>query len=83
MNLSLLKEVLASFLRTRRIARHFRRLAMLESLSQTGVSRKVPATLAQARVAAAKSDTSSLLKALETHAAGLTESQADTIRERG
>jgi Mg2+-importing ATPase len=33
-------------------------------------------------VAAAKSDAGSLLKTLDTHAAGLNESQADAIRER-
>ncbi|QOU02583.1 MULTISPECIES: magnesium-translocating P-type ATPase [Pseudomonas fluorescens group] len=82
MNFALLKEVFAGFLRTRHIARHFRRLALLESLSQTGVSREVPATLAQTLVAAAKSDAGSLLKTLDTHAAGLNESQADAIRER-
>lgn len=33
MNLTLLKEFFAGFLRTRHIARHFRRLAMLDSVT--------------------------------------------------
>ena len=56
MNLTWLKEFFAGFLRTRHIARHFRRLAMLDTLVQTSISREVPATLAHTLVAAAKSD---------------------------
>ena len=82
MNLSLLKELFASFLRTRHIARHFRRLALLETLAETGVSREVPATLAQTLVSAARSDSDTLFKALESHDDGLTETHAETIRER-
>ncbi|HUW50266.1 MAG TPA: magnesium-translocating P-type ATPase [Sulfuricella sp.] len=82
MKLTLLKEFFAGFLRSRHIARHFRRLALLDMLAQTGVSREVPATLAQSLVAAAKSDTNSLLIALDTHADGLSESQAEVVRAR-
>ncbi len=82
MNLSLLKELFAGFLRTRHIARHFRRLALLETLAETGVSREVPATLAQTLVSAAGSDSDALLKALESHHDGLTEAHAEAIRER-
>ncbi len=82
MNLAWLKEFFAGFLRTRHIARHFRRLALLETLVQTSVSREVPATLAHTLVAAAKSDPETLLKTLDTHADGLTEGQADAVRER-
>jgi Mg2+-importing ATPase len=38
MNLTLLKEFFAGFLRTRHIARHFRRLAMLDSVTDASVS---------------------------------------------
>ena len=73
MRLAWLKEFFAGFLRTRHIARHFRRLALLDTLIQTGVSREVPATLAQTLVAAAESDPEALLKTLDSHADGLTE----------
>ena len=82
MKSSLLKELFAGFLRTRHFARHFRRLALLETLAQTGVSREMPATLTQTLVEAAKSDVPALLEILQTHEDGLTEDQAKTIRER-
>ena len=82
MNASLLKEWFASFLRTRHIARHFRRLALLDTLVQSSISREVPATLAHTLVAAAQSDPEALLKTLGTHADGLTDGQADAVRER-
>jgi P-type Mg2+ transporter len=46
MKLTWLKEFFAGFLRSRHIARDFRRLALLDTLVQTGVSREVPVTLA-------------------------------------
>ncbi|MBC3878307.1 magnesium-translocating P-type ATPase [Undibacterium sp. FT79W] len=82
MNFTILKEIFAGFLRTRHIARHFRRFALLDALNQTGASREVPATLAQTLVAAAKSDTEALFKTLDSHADGLTEGQAEAVRER-
>ena len=82
MNLTWLKEFFAGFLRTRHIARHFRRLALLDTLVQTSVSREVPATLAHTLVAAAQSDPEVLLQTLDTHADGLTDSQANAVRER-
>ena len=82
MNLAWVKELFASFLRTRHIGRHFRRLALLDTLVQTGVSRDVPATLAHMLVAAAESDPEALLKTLDTHPDGLTDGQADMVRTR-
>lgn len=82
MNFTLLKELFAGFLRTRHIARHFRRLALLETLAQTGVSRDLPSTLAQSLVAAAKSSPEALLRQLGSHADGLTEAQAEAVRAR-
>lgn len=52
MSLILLKALFAGFLRNRHIARHLRRLAMLETVTDTSVSREVPPTLAQTLVAA-------------------------------
>ncbi|MFJ2685173.1 magnesium-translocating P-type ATPase, partial [Pseudomonas sp. NPDC087342] len=82
MNLTLLKEFFAGFLRTRHIARHFRRLALLESINDTTVSREVPPTLAQTLVSAANSDTGLLLDNLGSHSDGLSEAEADALREQ-
>ena len=82
MNFTLLKQFFAGFLRTRHLARHFRRLALLDTLTQTGVSREVPAELAKTLVAAARNDPESLLRQLDSHSDGLTESQAEGIRAR-
>ncbi|MEO4013061.1 cation-transporting P-type ATPase, partial [Pseudomonas rossensis] len=80
MNLTLLKEFFAGFLRTRHIARHFRRLALLENFTDTTVSREVPPTLAQTLVSAANSDTGQLLNNLGSHTDGLSELEADARR---
>ncbi|MFY0728159.1 magnesium-translocating P-type ATPase [Pseudomonas sp. NFX15] len=77
-----LKEFFAGFLRTRHIARHFRRLALLETFTDTTVSREVPPTLAQTLVAAAGSETGQLLNSLGTHTDGLSEVEADALREQ-
>lgn len=72
MKLPLLREIFAVFLRTRRVARHFRRL-LPETLAHTGVSRRVPPAMAQTLVAAARSDVDALLRSLGSASAGLTE----------
>jgi len=82
MNFTLLKELFAAFLRTRHLARHFRRLALLDTLAQTGVSREVPPTLTQTLVRAATADPDDLLRQLGSHRDGLTEAQAAEIRAR-
>jgi len=82
MNLTLLKEFFAGFLRTRHIARHFRRLALLENFTDTTVSREVPPTLAQTLVNAAISDTGHLLESLGSHTDGLSELEAEAVREQ-
>jgi Mg2+-importing ATPase len=80
MNLTLLKEFFAGFLRNRHIARHFRRLALLENFTDTTVSREVPPTLAQTLVSAANSGTGQLLNNLGSHTDGLSELEADALR---
>ncbi|MCL2345761.1 MAG: magnesium-translocating P-type ATPase [Desulfobulbus sp.] len=82
MSLTHLKEFFAGFLRTRHIARHFRRLALLDTLAQTNVSRELPAELSKHLVAAAISDPAALLTQLDSHAEGLSEAQAEAVRER-
>jgi len=82
MYFTMLKEFFAGFLRSRHIARHFRRLALFESLHHTSVSREVPVTLAQTLIDAAKNDQAVLLASLNSHSDGLTETVADEIRKR-
>ncbi|MNO16024.1 Magnesium-transporting ATPase, P-type 1 [compost metagenome] len=77
-----LKEFFAGFLRNRHIARHFRSLALLETFTDTTVSREVPPSLAQTLVAAAGSDTGQLLNTLGSHTDGLSELEADALREQ-
>lgn len=82
MNLAILKELFAGFVRTRGFGRHFRRLALLDSLSGTAVSREIPPSLAQTLAAAAKSHPDALLKQLNSHPDGLSAAQAALIREK-
>lgn len=76
MNLTLLKEFFAGFLRTRHFARHFRRLALLESFSDASVSRDLPPSLAHTLVTAANDDATDLLQRLGSHTDGLSEAEA-------
>ena len=80
-NLTFLKHIFASFLRTRHIGRHFRRLTLLESVAGTGISRELPSALSQELIAAATSDAEALLIRL-SHIDGITESHAEALRER-
>jgi Mg2+-importing ATPase len=82
MKFILLKEFFAGFLRTRHFARHFRRLAMLDSVTDATVSRKVPPTLAQTLTRGASSDVPELLTRLDSHHEGLTETEALALREK-
>ncbi|MBS0506773.1 MAG: magnesium-translocating P-type ATPase, partial [Proteobacteria bacterium] len=79
---TIFREVFAGFVRTRRMLRHYRRLALLETLTRTGVSREPPESLTRALGAAARSDGAALLSQLGSSDAGLTEAQADTVRAR-
>ncbi len=77
-----LKEFFAGFVRTRHFGRHFRRLALLDSLTNTTVSREVPPTLAQTLVVAANSDSAELIDHLGTHTDGLSEAEAHALRQQ-
>jgi Mg2+-importing ATPase len=81
MTFNLLKEFFARFLQTRAMTRHFRRFATLEGLKGTTVAREVPPTLAQTLLAASRAEPESLLAELHTHLDGLTETEAEQIRE--
>jgi Mg2+-importing ATPase len=82
MNISFMKEFFAGFVRTRGISRHFRRMAILDALKGTAAVRDVPPSLTQTLLKASSSEPASLLAQLNTHADGLTESQAEDIRDR-
>jgi len=81
MSTAFLKQLFAAFLRTRHIGRHFRRLAMLDSVTRTDVAREMPPSLARELAAAAQSEIGELLARLESHSDGLSDAQAETIRE--
>ncbi|MCE1249872.1 MAG: magnesium-translocating P-type ATPase [Comamonadaceae bacterium] len=80
MKLTLLKEIFAGFVRARHISRHFRRLALLDTLTQTDVNRELPAHLSQALVQAARSTPAELLAQHGSSDAGLAAEQADVVR---
>jgi Mg2+-importing ATPase len=82
MKLSILKEFFAGFLRTRAMTRHFRRLALLDAFKSVTVTRDMPPALAQTLLAASRSETSTLFEQLRSHRDGLTETEAETIRDR-
>lgn len=82
MKYTLLKEFLADFVRTRKLGRHFRRLATLDSVTDATVSREVPPTLAQTLTRGASSDVPELLTRLNSHADGLSEAEAQNLREQ-
>ena len=81
MKYTLLKEFLADLLRSRTLGRHFRRLATLDSVAETTVSREVPPTLAQTLTRGASSDVPELLARLNSHPDGLSEAEADDLRD--
>ena len=82
MALATLKELFAGFVRSRGIGRHFRRLLTLEGLRDTPVSKEVPPSLAQGLARAAVDEPAALLARLGSHPDGLSELQAESIRER-
>ena len=81
MQFGFLKEFFVSFVRTRAINRHFHRLVNLETLRGARTSRELPASLVQTLVASANSTPEELLKQLGSHNDGLTEHEAEAIRE--
>src|SRR5438067_13848863 len=82
MKYTLLKEFLADLLRSRTLGRHFRRLATLDSVAETTVSREVPPTLAQTLTRGASSDVPELLARLNSRPDGLSETEAQDLRAR-
>ncbi|WP_050475781.1 magnesium-translocating P-type ATPase [Herbaspirillum rhizosphaerae] len=79
MNLDLLKETFASFIRARGMDRHFRRLGV-DMFRSSPTTKEVPQTVAQSLVSASQTELSELLKSLGSRTDGLTEQEADAIR---
>jgi Mg2+-importing ATPase len=82
MILNVLKKLFAAFLTSHAFTRHFRRLALLETVTRTGVSREVPPELARELIAAAQSSPEALLERLGTQPNGLSEPQVEIIRRQ-
>src|SRR5215831_16679244 len=76
----LLKRLFAAFLKSHAFGRHFRRLALLETVARTGVSRELPPELARELVAAARTECADLFARLQSGLDGLPESRVEEIR---
>jgi Mg2+-importing ATPase len=74
------KDFFAGFARAHAISRHFRRLAILDVIRGTTVTRDIPPALNQSLVKASYSPIEPLLAELGTHLDGLSETQAELIR---
>lgn len=82
MDQSFFKEFFAGFIRTRAISRHFRRLAILDAIKGTTVTRDIPSALSHTLQGASHSEIDQLLVNLDSHLDGLSETQAELIRAR-
>ena len=80
MILDVLKRLFAAFLRSHAFTRHFRRLALLETVARTGISREIPPALAAELLAAARDDANALLGRLNSHVDGLSAARAEVVR---
>jgi len=80
MNFTILKDLFAGFLKARHFGRHFRRLAMLDSMAEANVSREVPQGLTEALVGAATAGSDELLQRLNSNPLGLSAADADAVR---
>jgi len=80
--MNVLQHLFATFLRTRRTSRHFRRLAILDMLRGQDNTRQIPPELSSELIAGANSEIPFLFARLNSHADGLSEVEADEIRKR-
>ena len=81
MKFALLKELFAGFVRTRGIGHQFRRLLLLESFRGTPINRDIPREMSRHIAGLAQLAPEAVLASLESHADGLSESQAELVRE--
>ena len=81
MNLDLMKDQVSRLIGTRRTLRHFRRLAILDVLRRTAVSKEAPAALTAVLLDASRAQPAQLIAQLNSHIDGLTAPEADAIRD--
>jgi len=81
MNLNILQETFASFVRSHGMEHHFRRLAILDMFLGTPAAKDVSQSLATSLLEASDADPTVLLKNLGSRMDGLTEGESDQIRE--
>ena len=79
--MNVFQHMFATFLRTRRATRHFRRFAILDVLRAQGGPRQISPALTRQLREAAHTDTDALLASLHSHIDGLDEASADNIRK--
>ncbi|MDE2598153.1 MAG: magnesium-translocating P-type ATPase [Rhodocyclaceae bacterium] len=82
MKFTLLKGLFAGFIRTRGLGRHFRRLALLDSISGASLSREMPDSLAQSLIQASDGSPEAVLARLDSHPDGISAARAEAIREQ-
>ena len=82
MKRTFLQDLFAGFLRARRSCAIFGGSRCLTLFTRTGVSREIPPALARELADAAASEPDALLQRLDSHAGGLTESEAAAVRHR-
>jgi len=82
MQINILKELFIGFLRTRGMGRHFRRFAFLDLVKGPRSTGEMPPSLVKTLISSANSDSDELLKELDSHKDGLTETEAEFIRDR-
>ncbi|MFJ2990625.1 magnesium-translocating P-type ATPase [Collimonas sp. NPDC087041] len=81
MTISMLQEAFSTFIRTHGLERHFQRLAFFDIGKRPGADNALASTLAKQLVSASSAPAEALIDSLGTHAGGLTEAQADKIRQ--
>jgi len=82
MKLETLRHALTGRLIKKHFTRHFRRLAILETLRGVQVSGEMPPALTKSLTEAALQESEELLARLNSHANGLDELEAEAIRQR-
>jgi Mg2+-importing ATPase len=81
MNLNILTETFANFVRSHGMERHFRRLVILDMFLGTPAAKDISQSLASTLMEASEAEPAFLLKKLGSRLDGLTEAESDHIRE--
>jgi P-type Mg2+ transporter len=81
MNLNLLRETFANFVRTHGMEHHFRRVAILDMFLSAPVAKELSSSHAQALIQASEMPVDTLLHQLGSRQDGLTVAEADAIRD--